>query len=238
MFVIFGFFSSFVYFGPEGISSPLMSTHISCDSAMVKSYHKSCSGYDSLQRSDECLRQNLSAPQMKSWLLANNPSLCVATETPCSSQGSTDSSGYSSDTSQCEPHSEQSSFTKMFHLQGSCKRLSCHDKKKENGIAVMNTSSTYPPLKSNNYENFCLKDSQCTPPLPPKLAKKTPYYENHHTELTNSKTSSLTPPSAQTQSTCNPASPTAEGLSRLMFTVIYCIRLYVTRLARMVHVSL
>jgi len=135
----------------------------------------------------------------------------------------------------------------MFHLQGSYKRLSCHDKKKESGIevsAVMNTSSTYPPLKSNNYENFCLKDPQRTPPLPPKLAKKTPYYENHQTELINSKmnskhsNSSLTPPSAQTQSTCNPASPTAEGLTRLMFIVIYCMCTYVTGPARMVHVSL
>jgi len=231
------FFYSFVYYGPEGISQPQISPNISCDAPMSKSYHKSCSGYDSLQRSDECLRQNLSAPQVKSWLLANNPSLRTATETPSSSQGSTDSSGYSSDASQCESHREQSSSAKMFYFQGSYKRLSCHDKKRGNGVeasTVMNASTNppHPPLKSNNYENAFLKDPLNTPPLPPKCPKKVPYYENHQTDVFNNKTNSKHPHSVptspnncstQTQCRCKPTSPIVEGLSRLVLTggVVY-----------------
>ncbi|XP_065886968.1 uncharacterized protein [Dysidea avara] len=217
----------FVYFGPEGISQPQISAHISCDSAMSKSYHESCSGFDSLQRSDEGQSMNLSAPQMKSWLLTYNPSLHAAKDTPCSSQGSADSSGYSSDTSLCDPHGELSTAKKMFHLQGSYKLLSCHDKKKkgscDEGSVVMKTSLTYPPYKPNNYENVSLKDPLHTPPLPPRSVKKTPYYENQTEVISkkiNSKHSANPSPtspkdcSTQTQSTCNPVSPTVEELRR------------------------
>ena len=210
---------------------------------MIKSYHKGC-GRESMQANDES--QHVDLPCTSSWLLKQSPSLQALKDTSGLSQSSTASSGYCSDTSQCDPSREdfQSSTTKVIQQQGSCKHHSSLDRNRKGSNNTNNDGTATPSINtskhstgqmyencfvrassSKQYENFSPLNPLLTPPLPPRSVKKTPLYENQPPVLSNPKTSPEHPSnncsststvdcSTQTQSTCEPVSPTTEKLSR------------------------
>jgi len=218
-----------------------VSTHIACDSAMTKSYHKSC-GHVSMQGNDES--HNLDASVTTTKLLKQSSSLLALKDASSLSQGSTTSSGYCSDTNLCDPPREETSATKVIQQQGSSKHRTSLDRDSRGSSSRSNDGPTMNMSKNSNctnyencivdtssskqYENFSPPNLACAPPLPPKPVQKAPHYENQPLVFNHMKANSKLPSnsfsstssashedySAQMLSTCEPVSPNAEKLSR------------------------